>query len=324
MHHRTLSQPMQKPVIRHRRGYRAPSAGRVWRIMGIVLLWTVFGMTTGYMVIFSPYMLVMESSISGNTVVSSDELTAFIKEELSGKYYGIFPKNSLLLINPSRMEAAIKERFPLIRRASIARTFPDRLDIGITEREHIILWCQTDGHCLLLNEDGIAVSNERAVSDENRDVSIRVTDLSGRSVTPGQRLFDYDFGAFVAAFRPIFESRTGIGLEDGYSTASRFAYDMRAKTSEGWEVYVNTELPADTSIDMLVLFLEKELPAEKRSQLAYVDLRTENRIYYALRDSGQEEQNEQAVSDTITNQTASAVTPSALPVSDTSSKKKKH
>jgi hypothetical protein len=78
-------------------------------------------------------------------------------------------------------------------------------------------------------------------------------------------------------------------------------------TSEGWELYVSTELPIASTLDALSLLFEKELPPEKRAGLRYIDMRIENRVYYAFKDAPAESiQTSSAIEQAVTGKKPSA------------------
>jgi hypothetical protein len=196
--------------------------------------------------------------------------------------------------------------YPLFASVSVTRVFPDGVRVEVTERKKIILWCSGEsvlgvsgaaaagGSCYLIDEEGRAKDGARAMLPENMPYALSITDLSGKPVTAGEKVFDPQYGAFVVRMNELFPERLGFALEPQYTTVSRFADEVRARTSEGWEVYIGSEIPLESSLNALKLLFEKELPQEKRAKLAYIDLRAENRAYYAFRE-GENPENPESV-----------------------------
>ena len=54
------------------------------------------------------------------------------------------------------------------------------------------------------------------------------------------------------------------------------------KTGEGWQIYFNTDTDSDitSQLTKLDLLLQKEISAESRQSLQYIDLRFKDRAYY--------------------------------------------
>ena len=297
------------PKRREGRVVTGESKQRTSLFIGIVLLWLVFLATLVYVAFFSSFFLAGVPRMSGTDQLSEAGLLLSVENQLAGKYLGIFPKRNFFLIRPRALEAFLRSEYPLLASVAVTRVFPDGLSISVSEREKIILWCvqgpsrrvsngsdsgevitieenvaPVERGCFLIDEAGRSGDAGRALLAENIHSVLFVTDTSGRTVSQGEGVFDPSYGAFVIRLSKLFPEQMGMDLGAEYTTVSRFANEVRAKTSEGWEVYVNSEIPVETSLNTLRLLFEKELPQEKRTGLAYIDLRTENRVYYAFRE----------------------------------------
>lgn len=263
---------------------------------GVFLLWLLLFATLFYIAFFSMFFLVGVPQITGMSEVSEETLRGSVETELSGKYASIFSKRDFFLVQPRVLEERLLREYPLLAAVSVTRIFPDGIRIEVTERKKIILWCSgepvqnteemtpADGRCFLIDEEGKAQESSRALLPENIPYVIFITDMSGKAVVSGEKVFDSSYGTFVVRVNEQFPEQLGFSLEPRYTTVSRFANELRAKTSEGWEVYVSSEVSVDSSLNALKLLFEKELPQEKRAKLAYIDLRAENRVYYAFRE----------------------------------------
>lgn len=253
------------------------------RNMLVPFLWIIFCGTLFYLLFFSSFVLIEKVQISGMNAVSETALQGFVSDQLAGKYWGIFPKRAYFFVRPHILEERLRTTYPLLATISVQCLFPNKLSLLVTERKRIIIWHSLDSS-YLVDEDGVTHDSTQAVSPENTAFVITVTDTSDKPVTTGEKVFDAKYGAFVIGMNELFPERLGLTLEPRYTIVSRFAEELRARTDEGWEVYFDTSIPIETSLNTLKLLFEKELSPEKRSKLAYIDLRAENRAYYAFRD----------------------------------------
>lgn len=278
---------------RHERRVSIENKKRFHLPVGVFLLWFLFLAALFYIFFFSIFFLIGKPQIIGVSKISEETLRGFVEKQLDGKYFGVFPKNNFFLVRPRTLETQLLEEFPLLFSANVMRAFPDWLHIALAEREKIILWCSGEP-CFLADESGIARNGERALLPENISHTIFITDMSGKAVTLGEKVFDPDYGKFVVQLNDSFQEQLEIPLEPRFTTISRFANEVRVKTSEGWEVYFGTDVPLQSSLDALKLLFVKELTKEKRAKLAYIDLRTENRAYYVFRE-GENTENKETV-----------------------------
>lgn len=249
----------------------------------VLLLWVLFGGTVGYVLFFSFFLAVEDTRIDGTEKISQESITRLVEEELSGRRFKIWPRNNFFSVRPGHIEELLREAHPLLKKVIVTRIFPNGLQVAIEERNKIVVWC-SGGMCYLLNEEGVLMENRNITNEENKEYTITVSDMSNQSVLPGQRISeDGSLGAFIVSVGPALRERLGIETDEEYTTASRFADELRVTTKEGWELYLNVTTPIDSSLDDLKLLFDKELTAEKRSQLTYIDLRVENRAYYVLK-----------------------------------------
>lgn len=260
-------------------------AKKNYRIIGAgtFFLWIFFFGTLFYTAFFSIFFFITPPRITGMSEVSEERLRGFIDGQLSKKYFRIFPRNNFFLVQPRDLEERLRLEYPLLASVSVTRIFPNSLSVEVVEREKIILWNSLGGS-YLIDEEGVAHDSAQALLPENAPYVFSITDMSNKKVTPGEKVFDTSYGVFAIRVNELFLQQLGLTLESHYTTASRFADELRAKTSEGWEVYFGTTLPIESSLSVLKLLFEKELPQERRAHLAYIDLRAENRAYYAFRE----------------------------------------
>lgn len=264
--------------------YRTVGKKEQWHIgrIGTVFLWVLFFGTLFYTVFFSTFFLVGEPRITGMGEVSEKVLREFVDSQLSIKYFHIFSRNNFFLVRPKELEEQLHLEYPLLASVSITRIFPKDLSIVVTERKKIILWNSLD-RSYLIDEDGRAHDSTRALLPENMQYVLSITDTSNKEVTLGEKVYDASYGTFVIQLSELFPEQLELRLEPRYTVTSRFAGEVRAKTNEGFEIYFGTDIPLESSFNVLKLLFEKELTEEKRLKLAYIDLRTENRAYYAYR-----------------------------------------
>lgn len=275
-------------IARHGSDVRVPA--------GVLFLWGLFFVTIFYVALFSVFFLIGTPQITGMSETPEASLRSSVETEITGKYLGIFPRRDFFLIRPKKLEEHLLSEYPLLASADVTRVFPDGMRIEVTERKKILLWCSgefvqnggdtvaTDRTCHLIDEEGRAQESSRALLPENIPYVLFITDTSGKPVATGEKVFDPSYGVFVIQANESFPKQLGLAFEPRFTAVSRFANELRMKTNEGWEVYVSSEIPIESSLNALRLLFEKELPQEKRAKLAYIDLRAENRVYYAFRE----------------------------------------
>lgn len=281
-------------------------------------LWTVFFGVAVFTLFFSPFLRLERIDISGVSTIPEDIVRQIVMRNISGTYFGAVPKNGLLSFPRSALRSDILDELKKVRSVDIEGVFPHTLSVHIDERVVSAIWC-ADERCFWVDENGDAFDSfDRSRSDSEDGGIVRIIDTSSQSVENGETLLDPDFTRFVGDIRDRLRE-FGIATETEYSTPSRFSDQLSIRTDEGWLLYVDARLPADQSVKTLSLLFQKEISEERRKHLKYVDLRTENRVYYSV--EGESVSAPEKTEDSSSNQPSATVSPNSE--ATTSGKEKK-
>ncbi len=253
-------------------------------LFGVVFLWSLFVVTLGYIFFFSPFLFITAPEVVGTRSISQEAVAQMVTEEISGKYFSLIPRNSFFLIRPEEIEHFLQERYPLMRAVSVTRVFPNHLQVVVTEREKIVVWCSF-AHCFHITEDGSVFPVSAAFEEpENLGRTITIRDMSEEPMPVTPRVFQNTFVPLVIAVEEAFRRVLHVEVDETFTVVSYFADDLRVKTNDGFEVYISTKRPLEDSMAALSLLFEKELSSVDTKRLRYIDVRTENHIYYAFLD----------------------------------------
>ncbi len=296
-----LAQKSEGRNVPSRRERLEPKEGSTFSFFGTLFLWLLFFGTLIYVVVFSPYLALTSWTVTGLNLVPEEHFRASVEEQIYQKYFSVIPRDRYLLVRSGALENFLKERYPLIKEITVQRIFPHALVISVKERDILLVWCVGDtcGHVL---EDG-SVEPLSSVYNEEENVvrTLFLRDGSSEPLRFGQGVYDPEVVTLALALPQALREQFGIETEKEMSFSSRFANELRVKTTAGWELYLSTRLPLDTSLETLRLLFEKELPEDRRAGLQYIDLRTENRIFYRYQNSPGEEVQETEAPQTTQN-----------------------
>ena len=253
------------------------------------VLWVLFLGSMAYAVFFSPFHTLTDMTVYGNRDIPADRIEDRLREEWSRPITGFLPGDNFFLFRTGRMERDLLERFPKLETAEVRKTFPDGVEIVISERNRIPLFCSRE-KCFLIDADGRARDAGNALLPENGPYLVRIEDASGQEVAEGDAVLDPSLPDTVLRLEREFREGLGFSLRSPIVMPSRVAREFRFRTETGWEIYVSPDILPEKTVGTLRLVLEKELPEERREKLRYIDLRTENRAFYAFEREEQEEE----------------------------------
>lgn len=253
----------------------------IWRnkfLWSAVLLLCAAG-TIVYFVFLSPYLQVANVNISGNQEVKIDELQKFVSERIGHGFF-IFQTKSIILVSPAKLRAEMLELFPRLSEAELSRRLPRTLVLTVQERKPAAIWCRQEAEgrdsirCFSIDLNGVAFREVGLESSAN--LPILRGQNSNETFRLGSAVIQKDTLEKVLAL----EKELGGALHIETKEAILLPENrVNIATKEGWEIYF--ELPLDLSWQMtrLKLLLEKEIPAEKRPGLEYIDMRY-SKVYY--------------------------------------------
>lgn len=266
------------------RVYTKKTSGIFSRILFYFLLLVFFG-TLVYMLLFSGLLMVSKIEVNGNNVVVKEDIIKLVSDNLDGRYLNLIEKNNLFLFNSSRFQKEIKDRFKIIREIGIKKKFPDIIEIFIQERTEVLIFSSA-GKNWVIDELGNIFDESRGDLSYLGKSDIPIfSDESGKSFQLGDVPLDADYLSFIFDFRKRVEDMTEIDFSKEMHTPGIFSGDIRMKTQDGWELFLDKDLGADKEAEMLQVVLDNKIPKESRSNLEYIDLRTDNKVYYKFKNT---------------------------------------
>ncbi len=122
-------------------------------------LFLFFLLVIGFFVIIrKPIFRIQNVKVSGNTLVSTDDVKTFIESKLVGYRFFLIPRNSIIFFKKDQIESSIKDAFPRLSKVTI--TAGTNLNVIIAEPIFESMYCNLSGvdilpmDCALLHPDG--------------------------------------------------------------------------------------------------------------------------------------------------------------------------
>lgn len=277
-------------TFRARKKHGAPvplalSSKKKWIFAGYWILCALFFAGVLYILFFSQYTKINFVRIEGEYAVSRESMLETISLYLSERHFVFFSKSNYFFFSAEELSNALKDRFRSVRSAHIEKRFPNSASASFEEHEAMLAWC-SGGPCFFVSEDG-RVYDGVDFERENNAYSdlIRVIDENAAPVTLGENVMSlHDVVFFTDLKKTVFEI-SGVDALSEYRKSVRFAREVSVDTREGWKIFINMDDDISMTARALRSFLDDSVGANIRSQLAYVDVRAEDKIFYALKNT---------------------------------------
>lgn len=266
------------------------------KIMSLLMLFALAGVTA-YLLFFSPFLTITGINIRGAEKVNPGEIRKIIEAEINGKYLDTLSKNNIILASKGRMTDKLLSRFKRLESVEIKKSFPSTLDISVCERKLLIVLCSA-GNCFVIDGSGKAFMQADFQAGELGEGGMVVMNDDGnKAINMAEILVSPEYGQYLVDIRDRLKSELGVDVDRQYNTPQLISGDIRVTTSEGWKIYFDSAIPVEKEIGTLKLVLDEKIEKDKRPNLEYVDLRTENKVYYKFKNSDQEEQDNGSADD---------------------------
>jgi len=256
------------------------------RFFWITLLIIIFLGIAFYFAIFSKVFQIKEIIITGNKKIQAQDLENLIREKINQRLL-FFSTKSIFLINSEKIVNSILEKFPQAEETALKRKLPATLIFEIQERTPVAIWCQArlsfpsenfggqGEKCFFVDKFGIIFET----GPENYDLVIKFQDETKDGYLGEQIVKEEQIRSILEIQERLKTNLKIITKEFIIQNANR----INVKTIEGWEIYFDLREDIDWQLTKLRLVLEKEIPAEKREKLEYIDLRFGNFAPYKYR-----------------------------------------
>ncbi|MFH1671395.1 MAG: FtsQ-type POTRA domain-containing protein [Candidatus Portnoybacteria bacterium] len=252
-----------------------------------------------YFLIWSPFLWIEKIETKSDKeprYYTQEEIREIIQNVLENKLYNLIPQKSIFFFSKREMQQNILDRYPEIREVEISRQLPNSLEIQIQERENVGVWCQIEyfetetttsspsikqrkvKDCFNIDRDGVIYKEAPLIESsfvlnifgrKDKEINIR------EQATTPQIM---SFILFAKEKLPEIKTTQDISLSSvDFEVISN--EELRVKTNLGWEIYFNPAYSVESQLDTLDLVLNEQIK-EELSNLEYIDLRIQGRVYY--------------------------------------------
>ncbi|HEX5429680.1 MAG TPA: FtsQ-type POTRA domain-containing protein [Patescibacteria group bacterium] len=238
-----------------------------------------------YFAAFSPYFLVKDINVSGNSRIPSQTIVSEI-DSLSQKRFFLVPENSLLFLSQGRLSGIFKKNLPDISEVILSRHWPDKISLQVTERNPSFVLSAT-GENFLVDDQGFVI--RQVVQNPNL---LQVADQVSEDVSPGSTIGG-KIVPFIVSMQKQWPGKITIPIASA-KIPGKAASEVEFVSTEGWSVLFSTDLPVATQLDSLQLLLSRQITPANRAKLSYIDLRLAKWAYYCYKDTPCQQTSEQS------------------------------
>lgn len=248
----------------------------------VILFTLVILVASVYGLFFSGLFDIKNVDVAGSQVIPKEVLAAWVKDYLTtDKVYHFLPADNLLLLQKDGLEKYLKNKTPRFTAIlEIDKSFPSSLLIKIQERNGALIYINAAGENYLLAKDGVVLEKVPASFAGSTDQPLLVLKVSdGGSFDSGEVVQFKKSVEYALQLSSLWKEKISSSLMDS-EMPSASSNDLYLRSVEGWAAYFDLGGAVEKQIQSLGLILNSEIPTDKRQQLAYIDLRIPEIVYY--------------------------------------------
>ncbi|MDP3729307.1 MAG: hypothetical protein Q8R26_00925 [bacterium] len=236
------------------------------KIYGAIFLGIIIVVTMGYVLVYSPVFQIKNITVSGNKYIASDDIIALARPRVvTNRLEEWLGSNNLLVWGGNNINVAET----VLATAVIDRQWIHQtIVIEVIERERFAIWCG-GGICYWIDQNGVVFEE---APETQGSLILKISEQD----------------ALVVLNKPIVEDRfikNLLGVLNALATlrvpAQKITFDRRLQ-----EIHVETysgpnfffSIRFDPALNVASLFSLRE--KSNLTNMGYIDLRVENRIFY--------------------------------------------
>ncbi len=265
-----------------------------WKKVGVIFLIFCFSIFTVWVLLFSKAMKINEVGITGYDE-GKEELMQIVIEFEKSTLFGQEINSNLILFSSKRFIKNIQEKYQVVKKIEIQKSFPNKLIINITKRQRVSLWRQAN-NCQLLDEESNVIeefdcSNEGKEllnickkKEEALELNCQVFIKTGEwkesaekvAVEESLKIWQQIVNEIKTTF--YFDNDLIVTVPD---TASK---EIRIKSKSHGEIWFSTDQNLEKQLKKLRTFLERKVNANDLESMLYIDLRLDDKIIYRFKE----------------------------------------
>ena len=232
-----------------------------------------------YFLVISSDLLIKDIAVSGNYQVSTDQILNTLNEQGNRRVF-LIKQNNYFLFTRGRANGMLVKNIPYVKEiVQFNKSWPSRASIEIRERAPVFV-LKANNRMYLVDEDGMVMTE---VTIEPKNLFIVedqvIEDYGIMENLPNPKLF-----AFIISTQKQWNSKISSPIVL-VKIPGKASGEVQFVSAEGWGVFFDISRPVLSQVGNLALILSREIPASRRTQLAYIDLRLSKWAYYCYKNS---------------------------------------
>lgn len=267
---------------------------KMFRIINIILFICLIGCL--YFFIFSDYYQITNVEVSGNQIISTQDILDIADEYLAAKKMYVLDNNNIFILSKKKLSNKISEKI-IFDDIKISKLLPNTLKLRFVEKKAALKW-QINNNDYLIDDQGqiikryyqintpsifLIAEQNNTQNKQNNDDFTRVFNQSNQKINLGDHVLKSQDIEFI------------LNLEDKISqldylnnhqviVPNNFPEYLIIKVNDKWQIFFNFNDTVDIQVERLNTIIDQKITRNNLNRLDYIDLRLGESIYFKYKD----------------------------------------
>ena len=238
--------------------------------LGLIIIGTLV-VIFSYTLFWSPYFKIHSVEVYGLNNIQPENINQLIDQFRSERKLLLFSNNNFWIFNKNNLREKVYNHY-YFEKFDIKKKWPNRVVIDLQEKESVINWL-SNNICYNLDLTGLVIG----FCEESGGL-LRIKDVADISLEVGEKAIEPEDLDYIIQLRQqismVLEGKLTI-LNIEKESAS-----LNIITEEGTEIKVNQNLTIIEQVARLHTLIEQVEVRDNLANIAYIDLRFGEKVYY--------------------------------------------
>ncbi|MCX6740261.1 MAG: FtsQ-type POTRA domain-containing protein [Candidatus Parcubacteria bacterium] len=246
-----------------------------------------------YFFLFSNFYKITDIQVSGNYIISTEDILEIINDYSEQKSLGIFKHSNILIFNKNAIKKRINE-VVILEDIKVDKMYPNIIKISVKEKDLAFGWA-TNNQEYLVDKQGQIIKSNYSVAipgifllsndikgsqiGPNNDNLLIIRDLSNTGINLGSQVLTTENVTFILDLQAKIKDKDYLKYRE-IQVPNEFPQYLTLVMVDNWTILFNLKDDLNNQLNRLNLLIEQKIKKENLNRIDYIDLRLGESIYY--------------------------------------------
>ena len=266
---------------------------KLFKIVNLILILGILSCL--YFFIFSDFYNITNIEISGNQIISTDDILDIANNYLAKNILLVLKNKNIFLFNRNAFKKKLVE-YVLLDNIKIEKILPNTIRLSIKEKDAALKWLANDQE-YLVDKQGLIIKrfyklttpkifqiiptpeNNNSTQEDN---FIKIKNLANNPVNLGDKVLNPENTDFILNLQAKLGEKDYLKLKS-YAVPNNFPQFLIIELENGALIYFNLADTIENQINRLDLLINQKINKNNLAKVEYIDLRLGESVYYKMK-----------------------------------------